>query len=117
MSNKKYAEKLIKEYSEKEASVVDELKVLDSKVKRPAYIFAYVFGSIGALVLGLGMCLAMQIIGGTIPLMVVGIVIGLVGIAMVSINYPLFQKILKSRKAKYAEDIIEKSNELLNKED
>lgn len=117
MSDKKYAEKLIKEYSEKEASVVDELKVLDSKVKRPAYIFAYVFGSIGALVLGLGMCLAMQIIGGTIPLMVVGIVIGLVGIAMVSINYPLFQKILKSRKAKYAEDIIEKSNELLNKED
>lgn len=117
MSNKKYAEKLIKEYSEKEASVVDELKVLDSKVKRPAYIFAYVFGSIGTLVLGLGMCLAMQIIGGTIPLMVVGIVIGLVGIAMVSINYPLFQKILKSRKAKYAEDIIEKSNELLNKED
>ena len=117
MSDKKYAEKLIKEYSDNdtEVSKLDELKSLDSKVKVPALVFTYVFGTIGSLILGLGMCLAMQIIGKTIPLMIVGIVIGLVGIAMVAINYPLYQKILASRKKKYAELIISKSNELLNK--
>lgn len=88
-----------------------ELKELDHKVKSPARIFAYVFGTLGALILGLGMCLAMKIIGN---LMVLGIVIGIVGIVMVSICYPLYTKILDSRKAKYKDAIIAKSNELLN---
>ena len=115
MDNKNYAEKLINEYSEKEVTKLDELKALDSKVKRPALIFAYIFGTMGSLVLGVGMCLAMKIIGGTTPLMIVGIIVGLIGIAMVSTTYPIYAKILKSRKAKYADEIISKSNELLNK--
>lgn len=115
MDNKNYAEKLINEYSEKKVTKLDELKALDSKVKRPALIFAYIFGTIGSLVLGVGMCLAMKIIGGTTPLMIVGIIVGLIGIAMVSTTYPIYAKILKSRKAKYADEIISKSNELLNK--
>ena len=115
MDNKNYAEKLINEYSEKKVTKLDELKALDSKVKRPALIFAYIFGTIGSLVLGVGMCLAMKIIGGTTPLMIIGIIVGLIGIAMVSTTYPIYAKILKSRKAKYADEIISKSNELLNK--
>ena len=115
MDKNLYAEKLISEYSQKESSALDELKNLDKKVKKPALIFAYVFGSIGALVLGVGMCLAMKIIGGTTILMALGIIIGLVGICMVSINYPLFNTILRNRKSKYSAEIIKKSNELLNK--
>ena len=94
-----------------EKTKLNELKELDHKVKTPARVFAYIFGAIGALILGTGMCLAMKIIG---DLMVLGIIIGLVGIAMVSICYPLYVKILESRKAKYKDEIISKSNELLN---
>ena len=115
MENKKFAEQLIKEYSTKENKKVDELKALDKKVKLPAQVFTYSFGIIGSLVLGVGMCLAMGIIGGTVPLTVLGIVVGLVGIAMVSVNYPLYSKILSTRKQNYASEIISKSNELLNK--
>lgn len=93
-------------------SKLEKLRKLDGKVKLPAEIFAYVFGVAGALVLGVGMCLAMQIIGDLMPL---GIVIGCVGIAMVSVNYPLYNAIMKARKKKYAAEVMALSDELINK--
>lgn len=114
MENKKYAEKLIHEYSSKEESKLDELKNLDKHVKTPANVFAYIFGIVGSLILGVGMCLAMKVIGGSTALMVVGIVIGVIGIAMVSSTYPIYHVILNRRKNKYAAEILAKSNELLN---
>lgn len=104
-------EKIKNSYTEKTNSDFDEIKALDKKVKTPARVFAYVFGTIGALVLGTGMCLAMEVIGN---IMWLGIVIGIVGIAMVSSCYAIYSKILKNRKAKYSSEIIAKSNELLN---
>ena len=100
------------EYLPKERTKLDELKALDKKVKLPAEVFAYSFGSAGALVLGTGMCLAMKVIG---DMMLLGIGVGLVGIAMVTANYFLYKKILKSRKQKYAKEIVELSDSLLNK--
>ena len=96
----------------KETTKIDELKALDKKVKLPADIFAYIFGSIGSLVLGTGMCLAMGVIGN--GLMIPGIIIGCAGILAVSINYFVRNNILKSRKKKYADKIIELSDGILN---
>ena len=111
-NDKFIAQKLHTEYSEQKSSEVDKLCALDKKVKVPASIFAYTFGIIGALVLGTGMCFAMKVIGN---LMALGIVIGIVGIAMVSINYPLYKMILKSRKAKYSKEILALSEQIMNK--
>lgn len=112
-------EKIVKEikegYEPKSKTKYDELIALNRKVELPAYIFAYAFGVIGALILGVGMCLAMQVIGTGVPLMVLGIVVGIIGIALVSVNYPIFLAIMKSRKKKYAEKVIALSQELLNK--
>ena len=110
---REYVESVVKSYQEKEFTKLDELKRLDSKVKLPAEIFAYVFGIVGALVLGLGMCIAMGVI--LAELFILGIVIGLVGIVMVTVNYFIYQKIIKSRKEKYAEEVLSLSKELLNK--
>ncbi len=99
------------QYFPKERTKLDELKALDRKVKLPAEVFAYSFGSVGALVLGTGMCLAMKVIGN---MMALGIVVGLVGIGLVTLNYFLYKKILKSRRKKYAEQITELAGELLN---
>ncbi len=109
---KKYVEKVLESYQEKEYTKLDQLKELDKKVSKPAKIFAYTFGIIGSLVLGFGMCVAMKVI--LEGLMVLGIIIGLIGIFMVSINYFLYQKILSSRKNKYAKEVLDLSNELLN---
>ena len=116
MSEKEKIVKHIKEgYEPKTKTNYDELIALNKRAELPAYIFAYTFGIIASLILGLGMCLAMQVIGTGIPLMVLGIVIGVIGIALVSVNYPIFLAIMKSRKKKYAEKIIALSDELLTK--
>lgn len=111
----KTVEQIRDSYVEKGITKFDELKQLDRRVKLPAEIFAYVFGSLSSLVLGTGMCLAMKVIGAGLSFaMPLGIGVGLVGIALVSVNYPIYQKILKSRKKKYASRIMELSNSLLN---
>ena len=111
-SDIKIIEKIRASYSEKEITKLDKLKELDKKVKRPAQIFAYVYGSVSSLVLGLGMSLAMKVIGNNMPL---GITIGIVGIALTLTTYPIFKAILKRRKNKYATQIFELSDSLLNK--
>lgn len=108
----KTIEKIRASYTGKEITKLDELKKLDKKVKRPAQIFAYVYGSLSSLVLGTGMCLAMKVIGNSMAL---GVGIGLVGIALTLTTYPIFKAILKRRKNKYAKQIFELSDSLLDK--
>lgn len=109
---RQYAQAVRAEYAPKseETNRLEQLKALDGAVRRPAAIFAYTFGILGALVLGVGMCLAMEVIGSLMPL---GVVAGVVGIAMVSANYFLYRRILNARKRKYAGKIIALSDELL----
>ena len=90
---KQYIEKIASDYQESKPSKLDQLKALDRKAKKGAQIFAYIFGSIGALVLGIGMCFAMKVIPNLSLPMPLGIIIGLLGIAMVSINYFIYKKI------------------------
>ena len=112
----KTIERIRASYTEKEVTKFDQLKELDRKVKRPAQVFAYLFGSCSSLVLGTGMSLAMKIIGTTLSFaMPLGIGVGLLGIALMSVNYPIFKAILKSRKNKYSKQIFELSDSLLNK--
>ena len=114
MTETKMIEKIRASYAEKEITKLDTLKELDKKVKRPAQIFAYVYGSLSSLVLGTGMCLAMKIIGSSMAL---GIVIGVAGIALMLTTYPIFKTMLKKRKNKYANQIFELSDSLLNKKE
>ena len=110
-------QKIRTQYTEKEHTQLDELKELDAKVKKPANIFAYIFGSISAIIMGSGMSLVMTDLGSKIGVneaKVPGIVIGVVGMIMAIINYPMYKKILGSRRQKYAEQIIELSDKLMN---
>lgn len=111
-------QKIRTQYTEKEHTQLDELKKLDRKVKRPANIFAYTFGSLSALIMGGGMSLVMTDIGETLGLastMVPGIAIGVAGMLMAIINYPVYKKVLSSRRKKYAKGIIALSDEIMNK--
>ena len=109
-------QKIRTQYTEKEHTQIDELKALDAKVKRPANIFAYVFGSISAIIMGSGMSLVMTEIGSIVGIenaMVSGIVIGIVGMSMAIANYPIYKKLLASRKKKYADQIIALSDKIM----
>lgn len=106
-TDKTYAEKIASEYAPKETRKVVALRKLDTRAKLPANVFAFSFGIIMALVLGVGMCLSMKVIGdGSTPLFVLGIVVGIIGIIGVSVNYPIYKRILENSKKKYSADIL-----------
>lgn len=116
--NQFMAQKIRTKYVEKEATQLDELRELDAKVRRPANVFAYVFGSISAIVMGSGMSLIMTDIADTVGMsgdpMVTGVIIGGVGLIMALINYPIYNGILSSRRKKYAGKIIELSDKIMD---
>ena len=111
-------QKIRTQYTEKEQTCLDELKRMDAKVKRPANVFAYIFGSVSAIVMGSGMSLVMTNIGEIVGVddpMIPGIAIGIAGMIMAIINYPIYKSILNSRRKKYAEKIIALSEKIMNK--
>ena len=116
MKDKEFVvEKIRSQYTEQEHTELDDLKALDAKVKQPANVFGYTYGSIGAIVMGAGMSLVMTDIGamlGVTKAMVPGIVIGILGLAMVLTTYPIYKRILTSRKKKYSAQIMELSDRI-----
>jgi len=112
-TDKIYAEKIASEYAPKKTSKIVALKKLDRLAKRKAEIFAYTFGIISSLVMGTGMSFAMGVIGGnTITSITIGIIIGLIGIAGVSVNYIIYKILLNKGKNKYGSDIIRLAKEI-----
>lgn len=112
-TDKIYAESIANEYATKETTKVVQLKKLDKKAKLPANVFAYTFGIVFALVLGVGMCLCMNVIGdGSTAMMAIGVCVGILGIVGVGVNYPIYKKILAKGKDKYASDIIRLAKEI-----
>ena len=111
-TDKIYAESIAKEYAPKVHSKISALRKLDAKAKRPATIFAFTFGILSSLIAGTGMCLSMQVIGGTIPLMILGIFIGILGFTGTGINYPIYKKLLEKGKKKYAFEILELAKQI-----
>jgi len=111
-TDKIYAESIAKEYAPKDNSKIVALRKLDKKAKMPATVFTYTFGIISALVLGTGMCFAMQVIGSGIAGMLLGIVVGIIGMIGCGVNYPIYRKMLENGKKKYAFEIVELAREI-----
>lgn len=113
-------EKIRTKYVEKKDSSLDELRKLDKKVKAPAEVFAYIFGSISALIMGAGMSLVMTDVANMLGLgdmTVPGIAVGVVGMVLAIVNYPIYKGILTSRKKKYTDKVLELSNKILSEEE
>ena len=109
-------QKIRTEYTEKQHTELDELKALDAKVKKPANVFAYIYGSLSAIVMGAGMSLVMTDIGSMIGLnnaMVPGILVGILGMGMALTTYPIHKGMLNARKKKYAPQILALSEKLM----
>ena len=109
-------QKIRTQYTEKQYTELDALKALDAKVRKPANVFGYTYGSVSAIVMGAGMSLVMTDIGAMVGLasaMVPGIAIGVVGLGMALTTYPIYKKILGSRKKKFAPEILKLSEKIM----
>jgi len=106
---RKIRQKYEKKCDEKEDKM-ERLRRLDESVTRKGTIVALVSGIVGALILGLGMSCCM-VWGGI--WFVPGIFIGIVGIVLESVAYPLYNVITKKEREKIAPEIIRLTDELM----
>jgi hypothetical protein len=95
-----------------------KLRRLDASVTKTAQTVAIILGIIGSLILGFGMSLVMtelaNILGAYKDMaMVLGIAIGLVGVILVSVAYPIYNAIVKCKRKKLAPEIIRLADELM----
>ncbi len=109
---KKYA------VQEKTEDKMEQLRRLDAGVYSKATTASLVIGIIGALILGSGMSLAMTDVGKVVGLlggmaMLVGVLIGIVGIVLISVAYPIYNRIIKKEREKIAPEIIRLTDELM----
>ena len=108
-------EKIRTQYTEKQHTELDELRALDRKVKAPATTFAYGFGTISALVMGSGMSLIMTDFGAVLgkTAFPVGIVAGVIGLVLVALAYPVYNRELKKQREKAAPEILRLTDALM----
>lgn len=110
------AQKIRAQYLEKESTELDTLRALDHRVRRTPAVFAWIFGSISALIMGSGMSLIMTDIGAHIGLeatLLPGIVLGVIGMLLAIVNYPMYRSFLRHRRRNYADQILQLSERVL----
>lgn len=93
-----------------EEDKMEQLRRLDAGVTEKATTVSIIIGIVGALIMGIGMCCAMVWQGmWFIP----GIIIGPIGIVVLALAYPVYQKVLKKERKKIAPEIIRLTDELM----
>ena len=101
--------KIREKYAPKEADKMEQLRRLDAGVTQKGTVVSLVVGIIGALILGTGMSMCMV----WTELFVLGIIVGIVGIAVISAAYPLYSYVTKKEREKIAPEIIRLTDELM----
>ncbi len=119
---KKIRERYLADTKPAELDKMAQIKKLDASVTHSASIAALCVGIIGALIMGFGMSLVMTelknllIMYGIATVMTVGIIIGIVGMILVLVAYPLYKCISVKKRKKIAPEILRLTEELMNGE-
>jgi hypothetical protein len=105
-------QRIREKYVPKEENKMEQLRHLDESATKPGTIAALAVGIIGALLLGVGMCCSLV---WAESYFIVGIVIGIIGIATLVAAYPLYMYITKKQREKIAPEILRLTEELSQK--
>lgn len=102
-------------YLPPEETKMDQLRKLDRIPGRKAQSWALTLGILGTLILGAGMSLCMTdltgFLGGTA--MFIGIPVGIVGMLLIALAYPLYNRILRAERQRIAPEILRLTEELM----
>ena len=108
-------EAIRKKYLPKEEDKMEQLRRLHSIPTQKAQAASIAIGVLGTLVLGTGMSLCMTDLGAALGhlAMVIGILVGILGLVMVALAYPLYNSVLRKERQRIAPEILRLSEELL----
>lgn len=93
-----------------------QLRRLDAGVYSKATTVSLIVGVIGTLIMGIGMSLILTDIGamlGTVLSIIIGVSLGIVGIILVCLAYPIYNHTLTKEREKIAPEIIRLTDELM----
>ena len=104
-----------KKYMKQEENKMDQLRKLDRQVYQKAQCYAIVLGVIGTLLLGIGMSVAMTDIAAHIgnAAMFIAVPVGVVGIVLIALAYPIYNKVMKKERQRIAPEILRLTEELM----
>lgn len=104
-----------KKYLPPEENKMEQLRKLHHSATQKAQARSIAIGVIGTLIMGTGMSLFMTELGAALGgfAMVLGILIGVVGMALVALAYPVYNRVLKKERERIAPEILRLSDELL----
>ena len=108
-------EEIRKAYLPKEENKLEKLRKLHSIPTQKAQSASIAVGVVGALILGTGMSLCMTELGAALGslAMVIGVIIGLAGLIIVALAYPIYNRTLKKERERIAPEILRMTDELL----
>ena len=108
-------ESIRRKYLPKEEDKMEQLRKLHSIPTKKAQAWAIALGVIGALILGTGMSLCMTELSGFLGgnAMFIGIPVGIAGMVLVALAYPVYNHVLKKERARIAPEILRLTDELL----
>ena len=108
-------EEIRKAYLPKEEDKMEQLRRLHAVPTQKAQAASLAVGIIGALILGTGMSLILTELGASLGslAMIIGIMVGIAGMVLVALAYPLYIRTLKKERERIAPEILKISDELL----
>lgn len=111
-------EHIRKKYLPAQEDKMEQLRRLDRSATQKAQAWAIATGVIGALILGAGMSLFMSDLGRILGAyqslaMVIGVSVGVVGLVLIALAYPVYNRVLKKQRQRIAPEILRLSEELL----
>lgn len=111
-------EAIRKKYMPQEESKMDLLRKLDRSASQKAQSCALSFGIVGALILGCGMSLFMSDLGAMLGLggnlaLLIGVAAGSIGLVLVALAYPVYNRVLKKERERVAPEILRLTDELM----
>lgn len=108
-------ENIRKKYLPEKEDKLAQLRKLDRIPYQKAQVWSLCLGVVGVLILGTGMSLAMTELGAVLgaSAMPAGIVIGVVGMVLVALAYPVYNKVLRNERQRIAPEILHLTDELM----
>lgn len=97
-------------YLPKEENKMERLRRLDAQVTQKATMYAMIVGIIGALILGVGMCCCMV---WADSVFVLGIIIGMLGMAVLALAYPLYNRTIQKERERIAPEVLRLTEDLM----
>lgn len=94
--------------SPKEEDKIETLRRLDESVTTKGTVVSLIFGIVGTLIFGTGMCCCL-----VWDLFALGVIVGLLGIICLAITYPLYTRITKKEHERIAPEILRLTDELM----